>query len=97
VTIKAVRPTDLRPSAHRRGYDRTWQRLRDLVLSDEPLCRTCAARGLLTPATMVDHITPLNDGGARLDRSNLQPLCDSCHAQKTAFDVAARRSDQRTP
>ena len=81
----------LRPSASRRGYDADWQRVRLVVLSDEPLCRCCAAEGRTTAATQVDHIVALTDGGARLDRSNLQPLCDDCHGRKTAADVAARR------
>jgi 5-methylcytosine-specific restriction endonuclease McrA len=27
----------------------------------------------------VHHITPLKQGGARLDPSNLMSLCNSCH------------------
>lgn len=57
-----------------------------MVLAAEPLCRRCDEMGVVTPASMVDHITPLNQGGARLDRANLQPLCDPCHAVKTARD-----------
>lgn len=56
-----------------------WLRLRQMVLNDEPLCRHCQR-----PAQMVDHITPRSQGGEDLDRANLQPLCHSCHAKKTA-------------
>ena len=72
-----------RPSAHARGYDRNWQRLRELVLNDEPLCRACAKNGLTVAAEHVDHDTPLTAGGTN-DRSNLIPLCHSCHSRKTA-------------
>lgn len=33
-----------------------------------------------------DHIVPLNLGGARIDRSNVQVLCHACHQAKTAAD-----------
>lgn len=88
---KLGRPVDTRPTASSRGYDTTWQRLRLAVLADEPLCRRCRAEGRVTGAEVVDHITPIVDGGDRLDRANLQPLCVPCHAIKTASDVRKRR------
>ncbi|WP_193483941.1 HNH endonuclease signature motif containing protein [Pulveribacter suum] len=60
-----------------------WQRLRASVLAEEPLCRHCHARGLLTEATDVDH----RDGNpGNNEQDNLQPLCHSCHSIKTARD-----------
>lgn len=75
-----------RASSSQRGYDGQWSKVRRMVLAAEPLCRHCDETGSVTPATMVDHVIPLNQGGARLDRANLQPLCDPCHAAKTARD-----------
>lgn len=72
------------PSAHRRGYDKRWRRIRNAVLTAEPLCRHCAATGRLTAAVLVDHIVPLPAGTH--DRKNLQPLCQQCHAVKTATE-----------
>lgn len=69
-----------RPSASRRGYDRTWRQLRNLVLQEVPLCQT---RGCAALATEVDHIVPLARGGTH-DRENLQALCKPCHSSKTA-------------
>jgi 5-methylcytosine-specific restriction protein A len=69
---------DTRPSASDRGYGANWRRLRLMVLNREPLCRKCQR-----PATVVDHIRPLNDGGPN-DLDNLQPLCKRCHDHKTA-------------
>jgi 5-methylcytosine-specific restriction protein A len=43
-------------------------------------------KGVLVPAQMVDHIVPINKGGAPLDLNNLQSLCNHCHAVKTARD-----------
>ena len=64
-----------------------WKRLRAEVLADEPLCRACASRGLVVPATDIDHI--INGEGDYSDdnsRANLQPLCHECHSLKTARD-----------
>jgi len=68
-----------RQSASKRGYDRTWRRLRLLVLAKQPVCQACGR----APSTDVDHIVPLARGGINaLD--NLQGLCHSCHSAKTA-------------
>jgi 5-methylcytosine-specific restriction enzyme A len=72
-----------RPSSSDRGYDTRWRTLRLHVLAREPLCRSCRARGLIKRASEVDHIVPIRAGGARYDKSNLQPLCRSCHSAKT--------------
>jgi len=86
------RTIDLRPSARERGYDADWVKLQRQVLADEPLCRRCARRGLVTAAELVDHITPIRDGGERLSRSNLQPLCRKCHGTKTGQDLVKRHT-----
>jgi 5-methylcytosine-specific restriction enzyme A len=79
-----------RPAPSLRGYGRTWQRLRLLVLHEEPFCREHLRRHLqMIPATEVDHIHPLADGGGN-ERANLQALCKPCHSAKTTRDVAAR-------
>ncbi|MCY1358465.1 hypothetical protein D9M69_450010 [compost metagenome] len=78
-TAKKVRRVPLNSAA--------WKRLRAEVLADEPLCRACASRGLVVPATDVDHI--INGEGDYSDdnsRANLQPLCHECHSLKTARD-----------
>lgn len=66
-----------RVSPCKRGYGRAWEHLRMAILRDEPLCRGCQG-----PATCVDHIQPLRKGGTN-HRTNLQPLCASCHNSKT--------------
>ncbi|WP_158625971.1 HNH endonuclease [Arsenicitalea aurantiaca] len=68
-----------------RGYGWAWQKLRLLVLADEPLCRICREQGRITAAEEVDHI----DGNAHNnDRENLRPLCRPCHLARTARDQA---------
>jgi|688.fasta_scaffold32911_3 5-methylcytosine-specific restriction protein A len=66
-----------RPDRRHRGYDHTWSKIRLAVLREDPVCVKC-----LSPATVVDHIKPLKDGGSN-DRLNLQPMCASCHNSKT--------------
>lgn len=58
-----------------------------MVLSEEPLCRTCAKEGKTVVAVYLDHIKPINQGGDKLDRTNLQPLCASCHAVKSGKEA----------
>ena len=74
-----------RGTASQRGYDRRWRKYRDLYLLDNPLCVDCKRQGRLTPATVVDHITP-HKGDAELfwDSANHQALCKLCHDRKTA-------------
>ena len=74
------RPTAPRPSR--------WRAIRNAHIAAEPLCRSCAKRGLVVAATEVDHIEPLHKGGAT-DSDNLQSLCTRCHADKTQAESAA--------
>jgi 5-methylcytosine-specific restriction endonuclease McrA len=61
-----------------------WNKLRTLQLTTEPLCRKCKQKGLTVPATVADHIIPIEQGGERYDLDNLQSLCESCHNRKSA-------------
>ncbi len=61
-----------------------WKYARKMKLHRNPLCQECERNGLLTKATMVDHIKPIKQGGSALDMNNLQSLCWSCHSRKSA-------------
>lgn len=37
---------------------------------------------------MVDHVVPISQGGARTEESNLQTMCDRCHAKKRQGEVS---------
>jgi len=64
-----------------RFYDlAVWHKARRLQLAKEPLCRLCKAAGRTVPATDVDHIVPINLGGAELDPDNYRSLCRPCHS-----------------
>ena len=72
-----------RGTSTERGYGVAWRRIRDAVLNDEPLCRSCAQQRKTTVATQVHHIIGRADGGTD-ERSNLEPRCDACHRATTA-------------
>ena len=77
-----VRERDARVgSSSQRGYDVAWRRLRVEVLIRDPWCRVCGR----APSTEVDHIVPESLGGTD-DLTNLQGLCKSHYAAKTARD-----------
>lgn len=60
---------------------RRWTRVRRAVLDrDGWRCRRCGRAGRME----VDHVIPLDRGGAPWDPANLQTLCRSCHIRKTA-------------
>lgn len=61
---------------------RKLQRMRAELFRQEPLCRLCDALGLVTVATIRDHIVPLAEGGQDV-ASNTQPLCQTCSDLKT--------------
>lgn len=76
-----------------------WQTLRKKVLNEfGPRCQCCGAtRDHLDMAgrpvrIVVDHIKPLhNFWSLRLERSNLQVLCDECNKGKGAWDETDHR------
>ena len=80
-----------RGSSSARGYDRDWQRVREAVLREEPLCRFCLAGGRVTPGFAVDHILSIRGRpDLRLTRSNLRTLCESHHNERTAREHTPR-------
>lgn len=76
-----------------------WQKIRRDQLQREPICRMCLERGKYTPAVLVDHITPIRQGGSPTDVKNLQSLCNLCHEQKSRAEGsrfgAAPERDER--
>lgn len=75
-------PLDTRPNARARGYDRAWERLRNAVLAQHPMC---FAPGCDQAADVVDHRIPIIVAPElRLAWSNCRPACTKHHAQLTA-------------
>lgn len=78
-----------RGSSAARLYDRQWRKARAAHLAAHPLCVECLKSGDITPATVVDHVTP-HRGDLVLfwDPHNRQSLCESHHNAKTAREMA---------
>ena len=69
-------------SRHDRGYGTAWTKLRLVILRrDSGLCQVCAAQGIVTRATEVDHIKDKALGGTDAP-DNLQSICKPCHIAK---------------
>ena len=63
-----------------------WVMLRRSKLTAYPLCEDCLARDIVTPATEVHHIKPVEDALTAADKEalmfdphNLRSLCHACH------------------
>ena len=76
---------------HQKLNHRKWAEVRLRVLDrDNWRCRVCGKYG-----NEVDHVTPLDRGGAAYDEVNLQTLCGGiggCHAAKTRGENSLPRS-----
>jgi 5-methylcytosine-specific restriction protein A len=88
--VNATR-VDRRAASSIRGYDADWRKLRERHADAHPVCLHCLRNGIVTPMHEVDHIIPFagKSDPLRLDPGNLQSLCRSCHARKTAADGRA--------
>lgn len=76
----------------RKEFDYTapvWRKFRKAKLTENPLCRYCLEMEppRYTAATVLDHITPIREGGAEWDSDNLQSLCATCHNKKSGREA----------
>lgn len=74
----------VQPTERIRG--RTLQAQRKRIMQEQPLCKMCENKGIVTSGVEMDHIVPLFKGGSNND-DNLQMLCVECHRAKTANDL----------
>jgi 5-methylcytosine-specific restriction protein A len=63
---------------------KAWKKFRKIYLAENPTCAECKKEGVITEATVVDHVIQRIKGGEDFDRNNLQPLCDRHHNIKRA-------------
>jgi 5-methylcytosine-specific restriction protein A len=73
-----------------RYHTNRWTRLSRSWRAEHPLCKRCAANGIIKPAQHTDHIVPwpvCGDEGF-FSRSNLQSLCADCNNLKGQEDKA---------
>ncbi len=53
------------------------------LISKAPLCEASFKAGVIEPATVLDHIRPIRQGGAVFQSENLQWLCEREHNRKS--------------
>ncbi len=71
----------MRLTTTQRGYGYRWQVARAHFLKTHPICVMCERQGIITAATVVDHIKP-HKGNEQLmwdSENNWQALCKSHH------------------
>jgi 5-methylcytosine-specific restriction protein A len=98
--------TAIRGTAAERGYDSRWSaysrhlRRTELITCGSRLDNLpptgdseCLRDGRVTPAELVDHITPVTspDDPRWFDRAGLQGLCHRCHNRKRQREGQAAR------
>jgi|GEM_PF-4703516 5-methylcytosine-specific restriction endonuclease McrA len=87
--------TDQQKNIRKFYNSREWKQVRNHKIQMNPLCEHCDDKDIITPATDVDHITPLSvDFSLRTDYDNLQSLCRQCHVDKTIADNGGNRAKQ---
>lgn len=64
---------------HKQRYGSRWTKLRNSYIKMNPLCEECLKENHTTPADLVHHIIPIEDGGEIYDIKNLESVCNSCH------------------
>lgn len=70
---------------------RRWRdKVRPQKLLRDPMCEVCLKKDKLIEAVEVDHIIPLEQGGAPFEDDNLQSICKRCHGAKTGSENSER-------
>lgn len=66
-----------------------WLKIRKKLISNHPLCFDCLRKDIITPATDLHHIIPINQikSESEIERLffsnyNLVPLCHECHVKR---------------
>ncbi|WP_208821389.1 HNH endonuclease [Bradyrhizobium neotropicale] len=71
-----------------------WQRRRQLQLREHPLCKFCLERGVITKATVADHVQPHKGDWNKFCLGELQSLCTDCHnSSKRYVELRGYRMD----
>lgn len=71
-----------------------WRKLRSIILKKSPLCKYCLNKGIITPASVCDHIIDIKYApDKRLDSSNITTLCEKCHNEKSSREAVNSELD----
>lgn len=81
-------------SKYQQFYKSTqWRKMSRHWLERNPICVKCYEQGIIRPAQIVDHVHEIKDDWSRrLDETNLQSLCRTCHNRKTKAEKLKREA-----
>lgn len=85
--VARVKVLEAKAGTTQRSRGSAWMKMRQRVLVAADW--TCASCGRVHGSNQVDHVVPLEQGGAD-GESNLQVLCVECHKRKTADETRRR-------
>lgn len=83
-----------RGTSSERGYDGNWQKVRQMFLSQQPLCEECAKRNIIRSADLVHH-KDRNPHNNTFD--NLEAVCQACHHELHKHDVFKPKENTMLP
>ena len=97
VRVERIKYDKERGTSASRGYGSRWTKYSLQYRKANPLCVMCEAKGKLTIAQCVDHITPVSgpDDPEFYNPKNHQGLCHSHHSEKTAKEDGALGNKKR--
>ncbi|MBZ9943453.1 HNH endonuclease [Mesorhizobium sp. BR1-1-13] len=58
-----------------------WERRRQALFAEQPLCVMCLSREEVTIADTADHVVPHRGDPVLFWHGELQPLCTACHSR----------------
>ncbi len=81
VERRRVYDADRRANSPARGWYKlaVWRRRREDQLDREPLCRRCFSQGIITEATVANHVKPHRGNWELFINGELESSCKPCH------------------
>lgn len=70
----------------KRYWSGAWRKAREAYLGHHPACVVCGR-----VAKVVDHVTPVRQGGEFWDSANWQSMCTRCHNTKSGREAHETR------
>ena len=81
------KPFERTKRRHKFHQTRLWTMTSRAIREENPLCEIHLFFKYAEPATQVDHLIPITEGGAKLDRKNLMSICSECHTFKSGKEA----------
>lgn len=95
VERRRVYDAERRANNPARGWYKTaaWRKRREDQLQREPLCRRCDMQGIVTAATVANHVKPHRGNWDLFINGELESTCKPCH--DSVIQREERQNDNR--